>query len=141
MPPGFAAHRWCFVARNRVIAALAAVTVVVEAAVRSGSLTTADFATELGRTVGAVPGPVTSPMSAGTIALIAEGAVVVRDRGDVLAHLSDALAELGRADADRDDDGELDPRLRPVLEAVERGRDPLSAPTGTGPIPTRCWPR
>ena len=59
MPPGFGGHRWCFVARNRIIAALADATVVVEATERSGSLTTADFAAELGRTVGAVPGPVT----------------------------------------------------------------------------------
>ena len=61
MPPGASAHRWCFVARNRIIAALAAATVVVQATERSGSLTTADFAAELGRAVGAVPGQVTTP--------------------------------------------------------------------------------
>ena len=57
LPPGFSAFRWCFVARNRIIAALAALTVVVEAAERSGSLTTADFAAQVGRPVLAVPGP------------------------------------------------------------------------------------
>jgi DNA processing protein len=56
LPPGVGPHRWAFVARNRVIAGLAAMTVVVEATERSGSLTTADFAAQVGRAVGAVPG-------------------------------------------------------------------------------------
>ena len=56
MPPGLRRPPLGFVARNRLIAALARVTVVVEAAERSGSLTTADLAAELGRTVAAVPG-------------------------------------------------------------------------------------
>lgn len=125
MPPGFRARRWCFVARNRIIAAGSAITVVVEAAVRSGSLSTADFAAQLGRTVAAVPGPVTSALSAGTNALIAEGAVLVRDGRDVLDHLSSAGAVVWP-------DGEqlvrdLPPRLRAVLAAVEAGRDPLLA--------------
>ena len=54
-------------------------TVVVEATERSGSLTTADFAAQAGRAVGAVPGPVTSRFSAGTNDLLAAGAIVVRD--------------------------------------------------------------
>ena len=124
MSPGFVARRWCFVARNRIIAAASAVTVVVEAAIRSGSLSTADFAAQLGRTVAAVPGPVTSPLSAGTNALIAEGAVLVRDGRDVLDHLSGA-ASITWADEDQAV-AELPPRLRGVLEAVERGRDPLA---------------
>ena len=53
--------RWMFPARNRLIAALSALTVVVEARRRSGALVTAAFAGELGRPVGAVPGRVTSP--------------------------------------------------------------------------------
>ena len=57
--PGFGIHRWAFVARNRLIAALAQVVVVVEATERSGSLTTADLGAELGRAVAAVPGRVT----------------------------------------------------------------------------------
>ena len=55
LPPGAQAQRWCFIARNRIIAALGAATVVVQATERSGSLTTADFAAEIGRAVGAVP--------------------------------------------------------------------------------------
>ena len=126
MPPGFVARRWCFVARNRIIAAAGAVTVVVEAAIRSGSLSTADFAAQLGRTVAAVPGPVTSPLSAGTNALIAEGAVLVRDGRDVLDHLASTGA-VAWPDDERAVD-ELPPELRTVLAAIEGGHDPLSDP-------------
>ena len=57
LPPGTGAWRWTFPARNRIMAALAGMTVVVEAAERSGSLITADLAADLGRDLGAVPGP------------------------------------------------------------------------------------
>src|SRR2546421_285014 len=77
MPPGTRAHPWCFPARNRIIAALGALTVVVEAAPRSGALVTAAVARELGREVGAVPGHVTSGLAAGTNALIADGAHLI----------------------------------------------------------------
>jgi DNA processing protein len=89
MPPGFEIWRWAFVARNRLIAALSRVVVVVEAAERSGSLTTADLACELGRTVAAVPGRVTNALTAGTHGLIRDGAALVRGPADVL----DLLAE------------------------------------------------
>jgi DNA processing protein len=123
LPPGFTAFRWSFVARNRIIAGLAAVTVVVEAAERSGSLTTADFAEQLGRPVGAVPGPVTSRFSAGTNGLLAAGAGVVRDARDVLDQLPgpDAAprAELPAAVP-------IEPRLRALLDAIERGHGSLA---------------
>lgn len=76
-PPGTAPTRWRFLARNRLIAALAQVTVVVEASWRSGALSTARHADDLSRPVGAVPGPITSAASAGCHRLI-------RDRGAVL---------------------------------------------------------
>ncbi len=123
MPPGFAAHRWCFVARNRIIAALSSVTVVVEAAIRSGSLSTADFAAQLGRTVAAVPGPVTSPLSAGTNALLAEGAVLVRDGRDIVEQLA---SEPRWVDADPAEVAGLEPRLRRVLAEVESGHGTLA---------------
>ena len=123
LPPGAAAFRWCFVARNRIIAGLAALTVVVEAAERSGSLTTADFATQLGRPVGAVPGPVTSRFSAGTNGLLAAGASVVRDTRDVLDELlgPDAPRPAPVAAA-----VPLEPRLRGLLDAIERGHGSLA---------------
>src|SRR4029077_6565560 len=84
LPPGTGAWRWSFPARNRIMAALAGMTVVIEAAQRSGSLITADLAAELGRALGAVPGPVTSRTSAGCNDLLAGGACLVRDAEDVL---------------------------------------------------------
>lgn len=129
LPPGFDAFRWCFPARNRIIAGLAAVTVVVEAAERSGSLITADFAAELGRPVGAVPGQVTSRLAAGTNALLHSGAALVRDGADVL----DLVFADGRG-ASRPRPGPvaaepaeaLDPELRRLLDAVEQGAGSLA---------------
>lgn len=78
MVPGSAPTRWRFLQRNRSIAALARATLVTEAGVRSGSLNTAGHAAELGRPLGAVPGPVTSPASAGCHRLLREyGATLV----------------------------------------------------------------
>jgi DNA processing protein len=87
LPPGSSVWRWTFPARNRILAALAATTVVVQAGSRSGSLLTAGFARSLGRPVGAVPGQVTSPQSAGPNSLLAGGAYVVRGPRDVLDQL------------------------------------------------------
>jgi DNA processing protein len=126
MPPGFGVHRWAFVARNRIIAALSRVLVVVEAAERSGSLTTADFAAAIGRTVGAVPGRVTSRTSQGSNGLIRDGAPLVRGAEDAL----DLLAEVtGSRHAIRPartaSVPALEPALRRVLESVEAGHGSL----------------
>ncbi|OJX95669.1 MAG: DNA protecting protein DprA [Micrococcales bacterium 73-15] len=84
VPPGCTPTRFRFLTRNRLIAALAAGCVVVEAAWRSGTLSTANHAAELMRPVGAVPGPVTSAASAGCHRLIREGqAVCVGDADEV----------------------------------------------------------
>ncbi|MGW9405447.1 DNA-processing protein DprA [Arthrobacter sp. NPDC055585] len=89
VPPGSAPTRWRFLQRNRLIAALAAATVVVEARWRSGALNTAHHAAELGRGVGAVPGSVYSANSAGCHRLLREGSsVCVSDAAEVL-ELSD----------------------------------------------------
>ncbi|TFD09458.1 DNA-processing protein DprA [Cryobacterium sp. TMT1-66-1] len=76
LPCGAAPTKWRFLQRNRLIAAASAATVVLEAGWRSGSLNTAGHASALGRPLGAVPGPITSPTSAGCHRLIREFAAV-----------------------------------------------------------------
>jgi len=110
------------------MAALAGMTVVVEAAARSGSLITADLAADLGRDLGAVPGPVTSRASAGPNNLLAGGACVVRDAQDVL----DAMLGPGARQLDRAGPA-LDPALAAALAAVDAGAttcDALAASLG-----------
>jgi DNA processing protein len=116
LPPGTGAWRWTFPARNRIMAAMAGMTVVVEAARRSGSLITADLAADLGRDLGAVPGSVNSRGSAGTNDLLAGGACLVRDAQDVL----DAMLGPGVRGAERTGPP-IEAELREVLAAVERG--------------------
>lgn len=74
-----------FPQRNRIIAALCSVTIVVEAPVKSGALTTAEFAFDLHRNVGAVPGPIDQPQSVGTNRLIANNAQIIASIEDALA--------------------------------------------------------
>jgi len=82
--PGVEPAPWRFPARNRIIAGLCSATVVVEARERSGALITADFALEEGRDVLAVPGEITSSLSAGTNALLRLGAIPATSAADVL---------------------------------------------------------
>lgn len=84
MEPGTKAGPGCFPRRNRIIAALAQVTVVVEAGFRSGAINTATHALDLGRTVAAVPGRVDDPGSAGANLLIRDGAQVITEPADLL---------------------------------------------------------
>jgi DNA processing protein len=87
-PPGRRPSRPSFLARNRVIAAVATGTVVIEAAERSGTMVTARHASDLGRPLMAVPGPVTSAMSAGCHTLIREQcAACVTSAADIIAHI------------------------------------------------------
>lgn len=76
---------WTFPKRNRIIAALASVTIVVEAGPKSGALNTATHALELHRTLAAVPGPIDQPQSAGANQLIRDGAHIVASIEDALA--------------------------------------------------------
>lgn len=124
MPPGSRPFRWSFPARNRIIAGLCRLTIVVEAAERSGSLITAELAQDLGRAVGAVPGPVTTARCAGSNALLRDGAQVVRDVQDAL---DEALGiGVARASA-RMPMAHLAPDLQELLAAVDCGRDTLGA--------------
>jgi DNA processing protein len=86
-PPGMKARQGAFPKRNRIIAALAPVTIVIEAGFRSGALNTASQALELGRTVAAVPGPIDSDQSRGSNQLLRDGAVLIAAPDDALALL------------------------------------------------------
>jgi DNA processing protein len=92
-PPGMRPYRYRFLNRNRMVAALAGATVVVEAGLRSGAANTAAWARSLGRVVGAVPGPVTSSSSAGCHALLRNGAELVT-RADEVVELVGRIGEL-----------------------------------------------
>lgn len=130
VPLGWAPMRNRFLLRNRIIAALAHGTVVVEAALRSGALSTARHAAALLRPVGAVPGPVTSMASAGCHALVRDGlATLVTSAAEV----ADLVGELG-ADGVQPPSSTslvtdaLDDVARRVLDAVPVRR---GAPTGS----------
>lgn len=125
LPPGTGVWRWTFPARNRIMAAMAGMTVVVEAAKRSGSLITADLAADLGRDLGAVPGPVNARGSAGANELLAGGACLVRDAQDVL----DAMLGPGVRRAERVGPA-LEPELLAVLAAIEAGAETCDAVAG-----------
>jgi DNA processing protein len=131
-PPGTRIERWCFPARNRIMAAIAKVTIVVEATERSGTRITSDWALDLpDREVGAVPGPVTSRLSAGPNALLADGAFAVRDAQDVL----DRLLGVGAVRV-RGAGPALEPELARVLDLVEVGEgtcDGLAVAGGLAP--------
>lgn len=73
LPPGAEANRAAFASRNRIMAALATTTVVVESAARSGAVMTANWSTRLGRATGAMPGPITSSLSEVPHRMIREG--------------------------------------------------------------------
>lgn len=81
---GVAIYKSHFVARNRIVAALADAVIITEAALKSGSLHTAEFALDLGKPVCAIPGPITSNTSQGTNALLKNGAHVITCAQDVL---------------------------------------------------------
>ncbi len=95
-PCAHAPEPWRFPVRNRLIAALAGVLVVVEAAPKSGSLITARLALDLGREVLAVPGRLTDELAVGTNALLADGAAPALSPDDLLAPLGLAAPAGGR---------------------------------------------
>ncbi len=131
-PLGTEPARWRFPARNRLVAALADVVVVVESPRSGGSMYTVDEALRRDRKVLAVPGSVRSAASAGTNWLLSQGAEVACGPDDV-------LAALGLAGAAADDGTLLDPRPKPdgdgrrVLRALgwePAGLDALARRTG-----------
>jgi DNA processing protein len=117
--PGVEPAPWRFPARNRLVAGLSAVTVVVEARERSGALITADLALEEGREVFAVPGEITSALSAGTNALLKLGAAPLTGAADVLASFGI-------------DPEAVEGERSPLLELLPASADELVRKTGLG---------
>jgi DNA processing protein len=116
-PPEHPAYPWQFLARNGIVAALADGVVVIEAAARSGALNTASWAADRGIPVMAFPGDVDRPKVAGCLALIRDGAILVRDAADVLAQLGLASAPPPLAAAAP----AADPAAARILRLLEAG--------------------
>jgi DNA processing protein len=106
-------------------------TVVVEAGERSGALLTARSASALGRTVGAVPGRVTSSLASGPNGLLADGARIIRGPQDVL----DELFGAGVRNVALDRKPDLAPELRALLVAIGDGHDTAAALARAGLAP------
>jgi len=125
LPCGNGPGGWYGAARGRIVAALARLVIVVEASDEPGELIHARIARGRGRLLGAVPGRVLSPLAAGPLSLLRDGAVLVRGAQDAL----DALYGVGerRAEATEgvEQRGRLQPRLRAVLDRVAAGEDTL----------------
>jgi DNA processing protein len=141
VPPGCAPTKLRFLSRNRLIAALATGTVVVEAAVRSGALSTAAWATRLGRVLMGVPGPVTSAPSEGVHELVRRGdAHLVTSAAHVLelvAPVGSFLAPPAVGEGRRHDG--LDPHHLQVLDAVPvRTPAPVAAIARTAGLGARA---
>lgn len=130
-PPGGAPMRIRFLARNRLIAALTTGTVVVEAAVRSGALNTANWAGRLNRVLMGVPGPVTSASSQGVHHLVRSGAATLVTSGaDVLEEVGSPGQDLAPEQRGAERRGDrLTVRQRQVLDAV-----PVVTPAGVESI-------
>jgi DNA processing protein len=133
-PRGTRAYKGAFPKRNRIIAALAPVTIVVEAGFRSGALNTASQALELGRVVAAVPGPIDSEQSRGSNQLLRDGAVLIAAADDALALLGVAAPADSRASTPL-----LPETEQKVWDALENGFSEVDAvQTTTGLTIAEC---
>jgi DNA processing protein len=128
LAPDDAAHPGSFPRRNRIIAALARVTIVVEAGVRSGALITAAHALEMNRGVAAVPGPIDVPQAQGSNELLRDGA-------SVIASMADALALLGLTAPIRLSELPEGTAERTVWDALDAGGLPLESLAARASLP------
>ncbi len=117
-PMGTDPEPWNFPVRNRILAGLARIVCVVEAAEKSGSLITARCAMGYGRDVAAVPGSILSPGAAGSNALLKDGAILVRDADDLLAELPEEERRLLRRHVDSREGTPAPAHLSPDATAV-----------------------
>ena len=130
LAPDCAAHGGSFPRRNRLIAALARTTIVVEAGVRSGALITAMHALEMGRTVAAVPGPIDVPQAQGSNELLRDGAVAITG-------IAEAVTLLGLDAPVRAVDLPTEPAERSLWDALARGASTLDALCARAELPAR----
>jgi DNA processing protein len=139
LPPGAEPYRWSFPARNRIMAGLARMTLVVEAAEPSGSLITAEFAKDIGRCVAAVPGRITSSVAQGTNNLLKDGATPIAGTEDVLDELFGVGARSSPTPTERPR-APAEPLLRAVLSAAESHEsvEAMAAATGETVAATRA---
>ena len=128
--PGTPAVQGCFPRRNRIIAGLARVTIVVEAPYKSGAINTATQALEGGRVVAAVPGPIDSPRSAGANLLIRDGAQVIHS-------IDDALMLYGLSRGRRDEGPTLGALETAVWDALAAGPAPMELLTDRAGLTVR----
>jgi DNA processing protein len=136
LPPGTQVAPGVFPRRNRVVAALADVVVVVEAPAQSGALITAGMAADLGRTVAAVPGSVEAPTAAGTNRLLRDGAHVLADPRDI-AGLLGLPGRPATPDPLVTEPLALDDDERAVWRALAEPASDLDALAGRASLPTR----
>jgi DNA processing protein len=129
-PPGEKATGGSFPERNRIIAALSDLVIVIEAGRKSGALITATRALELGRVVAAVPGPIDSPQSAGSNELLRDGA-------QLIASVEDALALVGLTAPPRAPAIDVGGVERVVWDALSRGALDLDALASHTALPAR----
>jgi DNA processing protein len=126
LPPGAHSHKGSFPNRNRILAAIATLTIIVEAPFDSGALITATHATELGRDVAIVPGPIDSPQSQGSNLLLRDGAHPIISIDDALSLAK--LAPQPRSEPRVDDEVEM--RVWNALRHGSATLDELCARSG-----------
>jgi DNA processing protein len=129
-PPGAKAHVGAFPNRNRIIAALARLVIVVEAPHKSGAMNTVEQALGLGRAVAAVPGPIDSPQSAGANWLLGSG-------GQVICTVDDALALMGVHASAIPPAADLEPLEADVLAGVPSGGAYMDEVASNSGLPVR----